>query len=422
MGAAEGHLLARALGRILPGRDETLLLRAILHRGEPAREAWDAFRGPVRDLPALFRTDTGNRKRLSPLLLASIRENRLEADPGLATVVKTATLREELRVDAYRRIAGEVYAALHDEGVPFVVLKGAALMETVYAEAAYRHAHDIDLLLPEGALDRAAARLRALGLVDAPALPWGQGLDLRHATELPVLLTRRLFRIPFYRGGHATVAERGADWRLGEGPLLRRPDATDALLLALGHASYCPGRSNLLWAVDAWMLLRGIEAVDWDALPERAREMRVELPVAMMLDYLGSELDAPVPEGVAGALRAGVEGAGGIRRDVALFGARQAQGAHPELEGRPRTPWRERLTLLRWELLPSREYVSWAYGRPPAVLLPLIYLARPFSALAERARWAVVRRLRRRPASGEGLGRRRSAKVTRPSEGSPGGG
>jgi hypothetical protein len=381
---------------MLPGPDETHLLRSILHRGPSAPAAWDAFRGPERDLPSLFRTDTGNRKRLAPLLLASIRENRLEADPGLLTVLRTATLREELRVDAYRRIARHAYTALLEASIPFTVIRGAVLMETTYSDPAWRHAHDIDLLLPDAALDGASEALRRAGFADAPALDGDHGLQMRHSTDLPVLLLRRLFRIPFYRGDYADVAARHLTWSMDGVGTLRRPDATDALLLALVHAAYCGGRTSLVWAVDAWMLLHADETVDWAALEERTRRTRAELPVATLLAYLERELDAPVPASLPEQLTRGTDGARGMRRDVALSGIRRARGDHPDLERRAPMPIGHRWTRLLWELFPSREYLAWAHDDPPPALLPLLYLTRPVTALIERLRSRVIRARRRR--------------------------
>ena len=395
MGAADHAVLNRALGRLLPGPDETHLLRAILHPGESARASWDAFRGSVNDLPALFRTDTGNRKRLSPLLLAAMRENALEADARLRTVVKTATLREELRVGILHELAGAAYSALDEAGTPFVVVRGAVLMETVYAEPAHRHAHDIDVVVPPEHIPAAVEAVRRAGFDDVRPLEWEQGLEARHRTQLPVQLVRRAFRMPFYPADFATLSARARRHeRVGVTEILR-PDSTDSLLLALGRASFCPSRSNLVWAVDAWKLAHGPEEIDWNGLVERARTMRLELPLSVFLDYLRDELDAPVPAEIAPELRAGMTGKPGLRRDVALFGARQSQGAHPDLARRVRPPLRERWTLLRWELLPSSEYLTWAYGNPPRALLPLIYLTRPFSALATRLRGALWRRVRR---------------------------
>lgn len=65
------------------------------------------------------------------------------------------------------------------------------------------------------------------------------------------------------------------------------------------------------------------------------------------------------------------------------------------LRGRSALTWRGRLKLLRWELLPSPAYLDWAYGHPPRLTLPGIYLARPVSALTERIKWCLIRSLRR---------------------------
>lgn len=379
-----------ALSRPLPGREESWLLRAILHRGDTAVEAWRRFSSSVEDLPALFRTDTGGRKRLSPLLLRSVRENGLSADPGLLTILRTAWLREELRADAYHAIAGELYGTLQSAGVPFLVLKGAALAETAYPERCLRHAHDIDLLLPAERVSDAArllARDRWRGPEPAPG---GQGTVLHHESGLPVRLLHRSYRTAFYRSSFATLRARSRTVPIeGSGPVVV-PGPADQLVYALGHASYCPGRSTLVWATDAWMIVHGSPGVDWDDFVGAVQEARLELPVCVMAGYLADMLDAPVPPRVMAELDRGASKAGPLARDVALYGARQRRGTHAALTSRLRPAWSDRLTLLRWQLFPSRAYLAWAYGDPPSALLPLIYLTRPFSWLAEALRWKVV--------------------------------
>jgi hypothetical protein len=124
--------------------------------------------------------------------------------------------------------------------------------------------------------------------------------------------------------------------------------------------------------------------------------MRLEVPVGTMVRYLADEVGAPIPaESVERAMK-GITTAGALRRDVALFGARQASGGHPDLRGRTSPTWRVRLKLLQWELLPSLEYLDWAYGHPPRLALPGLYLIRPVSALTERLKWRLIRALRDR--------------------------
>jgi hypothetical protein len=380
-----------ALDRILPGLEETLLLRTLLHRGPSAREAWECFRRRIEDLPALFRTDTGGRNRLSPLLLTSLRENDLEADPGLLTVLRTAYLREELRAKAYRDIVGSVVGALQAADVRFLVLKGAALSETVYAEPCLRHSHDIDLILPSDEVERAGHALQELGLRREPPLEWDQGIAYRHRTDTPVQLLTWLFRFRVYPTDFQALWPNRRLVEESRVGTFKTLNPTFHLLHALGHASYCPSRSTLLWATDAWMLLHAREGLEWGTFVERTVETRLELPVFLQLRYLKEELQAPIPEEELAELGAVAEEAGVFQRDLALFGARQTRGGHPNLTRQRRPSVGARVSLLLRQVFPSREYIGWAFHDPHPAMLPFIYLARPFSYLGERVKWRLLR-------------------------------
>jgi hypothetical protein len=337
----------------------------------------------VPDLPALFRADTGGRKRLAPLLLVALRESELEAAPPLLTVLRTAYLREELRARMYRQILGEVLAALRDHGVEFLVLKGAALAETVYRHPVLRHAHDVDLLVAARGAPEGARALMDAGLAWGSALDGGLGEEVRHPSGLPVRLLRRLYRLSYYSSDLAALRARAVTARIASVEV-RVPGRADHLVHAIGHASYCPSRSTLLWATDAWMLLGAPGGVDWDAFLERVEASRLELPVHIMLGYLGRELGAAVPERILDELGTLAARAGRIRRDVALFGARQARAGPPQLSGAPAGEWRQRLDVLRWQIWPSRDYMRWAYGPAAPARLALLYLTRLLSGLCQR--------------------------------------
>lgn len=57
----------------------------------------------------------------------------------------------------------EMNAAFGDRQIPYLALKGAALMPGLYKEGYLRPMRDVDLLLPEQVLDRAAHCLRGIG-------------------------------------------------------------------------------------------------------------------------------------------------------------------------------------------------------------------------------------------------------------------
>jgi hypothetical protein len=317
----------------------------------------------------------------------ALRRLEIEGDPRLMTVLRTAYLREELRADAYGRVLREVLAALHRSGIRPLVLKGAALSETVYPERCLRHAHDIDLLVEAELVDAAAGALVAAGLVPDPAFPRSRGRALRHRTEVPILLHAQLYRTSFYRTDFEGLRARSRTLRIDGLDVITLSPA-DHLLHALGHASYCPGRSTLLWVLDAWMLL-GDEGspVDGTTFVEETVRSRLELPVALMVAFLRDELGAPVPVGVADELMGIAAEADPLRRDVALYGARQTRGEHPWLEADAAPGWKERLQLLRWRLFPSREYVQWAFRPRHPALVPLFYLTRPFTWAAGTLEW-----------------------------------
>lgn len=370
---ARQRSLAWALSPLVPGELDTALLTALLHRGERARRAWRTFRSRVPDVPSVFRTDTGDRRRLAPLLLVAVRENAIEAEPALLTALRTAYLREELRVRAYRDIVRPALVALRDGGLPFLVLKGAALSETVYAHPVLRHAHDCELLVADADVGKASGILTRAGLAWTRRLRDDQGEELRHASGLPFLLLRNPYRLSYYSADFETIHARGETARVA-GVDVRVPSGADHLVHALGHASYSSARSSLVWAVDAWMLIAA-RAVDWDAFVAGVKQSRVELPTCTLLSYLSAGLQAEVPPSVLADVGRLAARADAARRDVALFGARAGTGG--PLSRGSRGEWRQRLDVLRWRLFPSTEYLRWAHPSARPGLLPLLYVMRP---------------------------------------------
>jgi hypothetical protein len=211
-----------------------------------------------------------------------------------------------------------------------------------------------------------------------------------HRTYTPILLLVSLYRYPFYQTDAQAIRRRSKEVMLDALGSIVIPSPADNLLQALGHASYSPRRSNLVWATDAWTILQRQDSFDWSRFMEAVQESRLEIPAFVMLRYLKEELDAPVPEATLEALCALAVNAGKLRRDAALYGARQYGGQHSQLTALKRPGWKERLNLLRWQVFPSREYVSWAYGDPPGLLLPAIYLTRPLTYAAEALKWRLI--------------------------------
>ena len=149
--------LPKVLSVILPTPEDTLLLRAS-YAGESGKLACEAW---LKQHQHGFKKEAI--KAFLPLLLRATQKHGVKVDAAFLTVLRTATLREELRTNTYKRICRDVFLALSDQIIPTIVLGGAALADTVYADPALRHSHDIDVLIPEVQFSRTESLIASLG-------------------------------------------------------------------------------------------------------------------------------------------------------------------------------------------------------------------------------------------------------------------
>ena len=385
------HLL---LGVILPDDTETRLLRALLHDGDSAREAWrewcDAVGGPLD----AFKGERLGQKSLLPLLHAAVERNSLIVDDAVASWLRAAYFREELRGNAYRRILGETLAAIAPGAgqPPPIVLKGCALSETVYDDPGTRHSHGIELLLRDEEVERivdllpgagfAPARRHQLRRHDRFQLYW------QHAAGLPLELRTRLFDIPRYIRGDIHVVWQRAQPLPGFPALQLGPE--DALLHVLGNAVTSGSRISLRWVCDAWLLLRRRAEFDWDSFVASVGDAKLGLPVSIVIRYLAEALQAQVPARVRDALDRLAAGTDFVGHEIAAMGALVGSHARVRRLIVTRPDWSTRLALVRCFLAPSTACVAEMGWVTQARQLPLYYLMRPLGYVGRRlARLAV---------------------------------
>jgi hypothetical protein len=287
------HALWRQLETTLPTARQTLFLRACLHEGPLAR---DAFR------PWMTAPDAALAPYL-PLLWWSARGNGLETEPHATTVLRAAHVTEGMRWEAYRRICRSAFDCLHEAGVPFVALKGAALAETIYPSPLVRHTGDIDVLVEAHDLDRAASAMLGRGWRwSARPAPWSR--DRRHLAPLiersgvPIELHERLL-IPYYALPYDQFRARSRDAHL-MGTLARILCPADALLHVVAHGvtDAMNGTPVLRWVPDAWFLMQASGDLDWSIFTAGVEAARLGLPTFVALRYLTAEMAAPVPRAV----------------------------------------------------------------------------------------------------------------------------
>jgi hypothetical protein len=350
------HALSEAAATLLPGPAETLLLKGCLDRSEAGRHALDAWLAQQSDpVAALTRVPI---KWLLPLVFHACVHHHVTPAGSLVTVLKTAALREELRIRSYRAIRRRVLHALAAANLHPIVLKGAALSELVYPHAALRHTHDVELLIPTSEWDQLDPALAPLGFSGAASSPGASRRELTHVSGLPLVLHRRLFRIAFYNAPQDNVWMRTEPATL-DGIAVQVLSPADMLVHACGDALHSLSLGSCRWIVDAWFLLDRRPRLDWDAVARIASARHMALPLALSLNYLRQDLGAPVPETACARLTAMAAQDRSVGPELALHAARVAAGGLCQLMARTRTI-RGRAAILRHLLLPSVGVLSWA--------------------------------------------------------------
>jgi hypothetical protein len=174
---------------------------------------------------------------------------------------------------------GETLAALTEFGVPHLVLKGAALVDTVYGDAGLREMADADILLPRGRRREAIAYLAQRGLDRE-----GRGIDTQWLlTDRGIRWTQIAVDRIWSTARPATIA--------GQETLVMSPEYQLLHLCLHGDAFV-----SLKWLCDVRELLHAHPELDWRAFCELAlTDGVVRRHVYRKLCLAEEVLNAPVP-------------------------------------------------------------------------------------------------------------------------------
>jgi len=294
--------------KLKAGRAESILLGCL--------------KGPDREtrtqVGALKEADWGGLRRaaarhgVSPLLyerLSSQTSSEIKVPEGALQALREAFLMNGARNALLFQDLAQVLTAMHRDGIPVVVLKGAHLAELVYAQRALRRMGDIDLLVRRPDLARTAALLRQMGYSweteDLEA--WFQkGVPANHV-------------LPFFKPPHPRIevhwtinwacpAPIESVWRRVRPATLGGADALvlspeDLVLHLCMHAEQDGFERGLrpLCDLSATLERYGGE-IDWDCLQSIAREWQAENSVYLALRLAKDLLEAPAPAAVLRAL------------------------------------------------------------------------------------------------------------------------
>jgi hypothetical protein len=271
--------------------------------------------------------------RLSPLFYYVLRsaDMRSQVPADVLARLRQGYYLSLLRSDRLDAELERIVPALRAEGIPVMLLKGAALARSVYPSPALRPMDDLDVLIPGSQVAQAVARLEALGYRPRPDPagysarfvqqflgeqmwsrtaaepgcgqdPPGQGAFPAAAAgqQLLVDVHWRLLTVEWYR--HTARLDVDALWAAAR-PLDRDGVAAwqlspeDTLIhlclhAAIQHAYVWPALSY----VDVDRVVRASDpAVDWELLQRRSAAFRVSLPVYFGLRFAQQYLGTPLP-------------------------------------------------------------------------------------------------------------------------------
>ena len=281
-----------------PTPDQTLLLQAALQTGNPALDAWAAWRrGDIEKLDdASF--------RMLPLLYSNLRAQGV-ADPVLEVykgVYRKTWYKNRLFL---HRIAG-VLEELGDAGIRTMTLKGAALAVLCYADPGLRPMDDFDVLVPAGQVEDAIGVLDRHGW--SPQQPWpgpvtADYLCTRHAHNFRDAENRAL-DLHWHVLIESCAPGADDDFWAGALPMTLYGVPTlalspaDQLLHCCAHGSSWSPVPPMRWAADAATLIRKPYApLDWDRFVAQAQKRHLVLTMLGALLYL-ARLDVAIPQEV----------------------------------------------------------------------------------------------------------------------------
>jgi hypothetical protein len=237
----------------------------------------------------------------------------------------------------------QLVEAFRTEGLPVLVLKGAALAPAYYHDVGLRPMGDVDVLVPRTAWEAALRLLQDRGWrrrisPTADVFGIGQAEPLDHASG-SVLDLHWLVGWEFGLDGDATGAiepffAAAVPFDVVRGVPARTLCAADQLLHVCAHGTRAGGAAMVRGLADAATVINATPGPDWTRLVAQARRYHMTRTVYEVLTYLDQALQVGTPSSTRRALAASP-----VRlRDRLVFRARADPDAlEPLIGGSSRT-------------------------------------------------------------------------------------
>ncbi len=251
--------------------------------------------------------DLATRHRALAYLRAGLAREQVRPPVRIERAIGQTLLLSGTRLVRLREALRRVAAAFAEEGIPLIVLKGPVLAPVLYPGAIFRPFSDIDVLVPEAHVERAAALIVACGL---PERAHGAGVaQAEHADHVHDAAD---YHRQFATDDWEVMVELHADaLQLGmrlspEGGRWVRSVPADGVrgvsmlsmedqFVHLSTHAHKHGFNRLIWLKDLDLLARRYASkVDWALVLAIAREEGVTASVWYALELTRALLGTPV--------------------------------------------------------------------------------------------------------------------------------
>ncbi|MBF0217732.1 MAG: nucleotidyltransferase family protein [Candidatus Omnitrophica bacterium] len=255
-------------------------------------------------------------------------------------------------------------------GIPVIVIKGAALAETVYDNIGEREFSDLDILVKEADIAKAVETLLDEGYQRAEQSQYYfingiSAVDL-HSSLPHTRLMEEVWReaVPALLGGEET--------------LLISPE--ENIIYLSYHSAVQHADPDVKWLMDIDRIVRrasSLKGIDWDLLREKAGKNKLRIPVYWFLKRTCERFHTPIPEKILNELKP--------RRSMRSAIFERITGESPPLAADYLSLVLMRPGRIFKALFPRVEAIENRYGakRPFAYVF---YFVRPFELLFELTR------------------------------------
>jgi hypothetical protein len=285
-----------------PSGAQALLLQAAIAPDEdviPAFLAW-------QKLVDLDDHIDGGSFRLLPMVYDRLR--RLGSTDPLMGRLKGVYRKAWSEMQTLLHATAPALAALHDAGVPTMLIKGAPLALSIYPSVAARPMMDLDIVVRKPDVAKAKQVLHTCGWLDTTRLP-PEEMPEAHSAELHNAGSHDIdLHWHPLRDTPARVADEwfwhGAEPLDFVGTPTLQPRPTAQLLHTVIHGLRSNPEPPVRWIADAMTILRAKgDTIDWQDLTSFTAQQKLSYRLHLGLSFLATHYRAPIPQAVLARLQ-----------------------------------------------------------------------------------------------------------------------